>query len=487
MRSDLTRLRHAALALACVAAVAGPALGQGSTPSPRDLEALNYYVGSNDTTAAEAELRRLRAQFPNWQPPTDLSSLRQSQPTAEIDRIYREIASGNLTGARKSIADTQAAFPSWMPPDDMMRLLETSEAQVAFDAAVRANQGRQAVEIARRSPSLLRCDRVNNAWQLAEMQRSLQDTTAAVQTYRGIINSCPSLPEVTATLQKADAVASAAQMTDLFSVARSRFSGNATELAALETRLQAGRGQTPSARPAAPTAPARTTAPVRSAEPSSAPAAPAAPSAAPAPRVATTALRGPAPSTRALPTRGDGRLGRVQAAARSGAYSQCIALSNDPRSADVLYERAWCAYNLDRPLEALAAFRAAERSGLGAEVQRDARFGMALAFLAKQMTEEAARVAAATDLTQQQRVEVETIILDQRGTRAYDEKQYSRSIAYFDAYEELTGTLRRDLAVLRAYAYLNNGDRVTARAQFQELNDQLATQDTRNGLRAASR
>ena len=482
MRSDLTRLRHAALALACVAVVSGPALGQGAAPTARDLEALNYYVGSNDATAAEAELRRLRAQFPQWQPPADLTTLRQTQPTAEIDRIYREMASGNLTGARKSISDTQTAFPSWTPPDDMVRLLETSEAQAAFDAAVRSGDGRQAVDIARRTPSLLRCDRVNNAWQLADMQRLLQDTTAAVQTYRGIINSCPNLPEVTATLQKADAVASAAQMTDLFAVARSRFGGSAAELAALEAQLQSGRGQSPVAAAPAPAAPRTPTVPGVTA-----PARTTAPTAAAPARVATTALRGPAASTRGLPARGDGRLAQVRAAASSGAYSQCIALSNGARSVDVLYERAWCAYNLDRPLEALAGFRAAERGGLGGEVQRDARFGMALAFLAKSMTEEAARVAAATDLTQQQRIEVETIILDQRGTRAYDQKQYSRSIAFFDAYEDLTGTLRRDLAVLRAYAYLNNGDRVTARAQFQELNDQLATPETRNGLRAASR
>ncbi|PZX54472.1 hypothetical protein LX76_02119 [Cereibacter changlensis] len=485
MRSDLTRLRRVAVALACVAAVSGPALGQGAAPSPRDLEALNYYVGSNDTTAAEAELRRLRAQFPGWQPPADLSRLRQTQPTAEIDRIYREIASGNLTGARKTITDTQAAFPSWTPPDEMTRLLETSEAQAAFDNAVRSGNSQQAVEIARRSPQLLRCDRVNNAWQLAEMQQSVQDTTAAVQTYRGIINSCPGLPEVTATLQKADAVASAAQMADLFAVARGRFAGSAAELVVLETRLQAGRGQTPTATaPAA--APARTATAPRPAEPQAAPA-PRAPAAQAPARVATTPLRGVAPSGRSLPARGDGRLRQVQAAAAAGANAQCIALSNGARSLDVLYERSWCAYNLDRPLEALAGFRAAERGGLGAEVQRDARFGMTLSFLAQNMTEEAARVAAATDLTQQQRIEVETIILDQRGTRAYEMKQYSRAIAFFDAYEQLTGTLRRDLAILRAYAYLNDGDRVTARQQFQLLNDQLATSETRNGLRAASR
>lgn len=101
------------------------------------------------------------------------------------------------------------------------------------------------------------------------------------------------------------------------------------------------------------------------------------------------------------------------------------------------------------------------------------------------MTEEAARLAAATDLTFQQRREVEAIILDQRGVRAYQLKEYRRAIAFLTAYEDLTGGLRRDLAIMRGYAYLNLGKRTEAKRIFTELNNQLATPETRAGLNAS--
>ncbi|MCB1407969.1 MAG: hypothetical protein KDK01_17370, partial [Rhodobacteraceae bacterium] len=90
-------------------------------------------------------------------------------------------------------------------------------------------------------------------------------------------------------------------------------------------------------------------------------------------------------------------------------------------------------------------------AGLGGDVPRDTRFGMMLAYLAMNMTEEAARLAAATNLTQTQRVEVETVILDQRGVRAYHSGDFGQSIAYLTALEQMSGSLRRDLAMLRAY------------------------------------
>ncbi|MCE6960483.1 hypothetical protein LAZ40_15770 [Cereibacter sphaeroides] len=451
MRADLTLLRRAALVLALV----GPAFGQGAAPLPQDLEALNYYVSSGDTAAAEAELRRLRAQFPEWEVPSDLTTLGQRSPAEEIDRIYRLIADGELAEARRTMEETTRIFPGWVPPAEMVQLLDTAEAQAAFDSAAASGDAALAVEIARRSPQILRCDRVNNAWRLAEMQVALGQTAAAVQSYRGVITSCTGLPEISATLEKADAVASDAELADLFRLASGQLPGAGPALKALETRLRSGRGAAPAVATDLP--------------------------AAGRPRTAGTAAAAASPRVG-----GGSGSSAVRAAAARGDWTRCAALTAGATSAEVLYERAWCVYNLDRPLEALWAFEPAASGRLGGQVARDARFGKALAFLALQMTEEAARIAAATDLTDQQRVEVEAIILDQRGVRSYRLKEYRRAIAYFDAYEDLTGGLRRDLALLRAYAWLNIGKRAEAKRLFTELNDQLATPETRAGL-AASR
>ncbi|WP_145103587.1 hypothetical protein [Cereibacter sediminicola] len=470
MRSDMMSLRRLTLVLLVAG---GAALAQAASPTSQDLEALNYYVSSGDTRAAEAELRRLRAQFPDWAVPSDLSTLgAQRSPASEIDRIYRQIAAGELTDARSTMDETSRNFPGWSPPADMVRLLETAEAQVAFDAAADAGNAALAVEIARRMPAILRCDRVNNVWRLAELQAAAGQTSAAVQSYRGVIGSCSGPAEITSTLEKAEAVASDAELADLFRLANSQLPNSGPALRALESRLRAGRGQAVADGSSAPAGGASTTA------------------TGPGQRAASEAGLPQAGQPRgaavAAVARGGGAgLTAVRAAAQQGDWRRCTGLTTGATSAEMLYERAWCVYNLERPLEALAAFEPAAVGRLGAQVARDARFGKALAFLALQMTEEAARLAAATDLTDQQRREVEAIILDQRGVRAYRLREYRRAIAFFDAYEELTGGLRRDLAVLRGYAWLNIGKRTEAKRIFTELNNQLATPETRAGLNAS--
>ncbi|MBI1217581.1 MAG: hypothetical protein GC186_03445 [Rhodobacteraceae bacterium] len=462
-----------ALALICSVGAVTPGYAD-SVPGPQDLQALTYYLDHNDSAAAQAELRRLRAAFPDWQVPSDLSTLKQSQPTTEVDDIYRLIARHDLTGAQAALAKTQQKYPSWTPPDDLTRLLATAEAQQAFDKAVTDGAAQTAIAIAHNNQPLLQCDRVNNAWELADMYKSVNDSGAAVQTYRAVVGACTDIAQITATLQKADSVATPAQMTDLFDLARKRFAGDAPGLTTLQGQLAAGHGGT-----AVAATPPKATTPA-------AKVATAAPPVAPAPATApVAAMPRPATPRQAIAAHGDGRLVQVRAAAKQGDWASCIYLSNGPRSLDILYERGWCAFNLDRPMEALAAFRQADRGGLGGTIQRDARFGMALSFLKMNMTEEAARIAAVTELTLDQRTQVESTILDQRGTRAYNLGEYPQAIAYFNGLEKLSG-LRRDLAILRAYAYLNSGNRLEAYRQFTTLNDQLVTPETRAGLRASS-
>lgn len=460
-----------------------PALAQA--PAAEDLRALLYYLDHDDQRSVQAEMRRLRAQFPGWTPPGDLEQLRaQSQPpaaAADVSGIWARIERGDHSGARALIDQTRQSVPGWSPDAEMLRVLDLNESQQAFDAAVARGDHAAAIAAARRSPGLMRCDRINNAWQLAEIYHAAGQTDTAVATYRGVLGSCTRPAEVVPTLEKANEIASLEQLTALFQTARTTAPGNARTLDPLEARLRAGRGApatTPTATTAAPvaSAPAAPSAPAPSAP--SAPVATAAPTGAPAP-VPATALG-------SLGLRGDARVARVRALKEAGDWGNCLAQSASPRSLELLYERAWCAYNFDRAGEAMAAFAAVARNGggLGGNVSRDANFGLILAYLAHNMTEDAARVAAATNLERGQRVEVETIILDQRGVRAYHLREYEQSIAYFDALESLAGTLRRDLAMLRAYANMNLRNIDAAREQFTRLHNQLATSETRDALQA---
>ncbi len=460
------------LGLCALALSLGAGAAFAQTAGPDDLRALRYYLQQNDQPAVQAELRRLRAAFPDWRPPSDLNQIMAPEATATVDEaaIWRQIERRDYGAAREAIAQARQRVSGWTPPADMLRVLETNEAQDSFTAAVGARDATQAISIARRAPQLMSCERINNAWLLADMYVLAGQKAAAISTYRNTVQSCPGFTQQQPTLEKSSAVASSAELRQLFDVARGVNSSAKSQLDQLEARLLGGApATTPAAAPAAApsqTAPAPQTAPR--------------PAVVQAPPVSTP-VRG------ALPLSGDGRIGEVRRLKEQEQFARCLAASQSPRSLDVLYERSWCAYSHERPTEALVGFQAAAQAGdaLGPNVRRDAHFGLALSYLSMNMTEQGAQVAAQVRLNETQHREVESMVLDQRGVRAYRAGDYRQAIGYFDAYEQIAGSLRRDLAILRAYAYLNSGQRPAARSEFERLHSQLATAETRQGLNAA--
>lgn len=473
----------------------GAAAFAQAAPTNEDLRALRFYTENKDTAAVDAEVRRLKQEFPGWQPPTDLSSLAPSQPTTEVADIYARLARGDIEGVRRVMQATKARYPSWVPPADLTRQFELVEAQDSFDRAVNARNTEEALRIGKRVPALFRCDRINNAWNLAALQTASGNPARALAAYSQTVRTCTTIPDIVATIEKAEAVTTDAQLTGLIDVAKQRFPAHSATFNALNQRLLVGRGSvsaTAQVTAVAPVVAPAVVAPVK---------APTQPAAKPAARTVVVAPAQPqqvVPQQQvleqsagsnsplsSLPRTGDSRLNQARAAKDSNRFGDCLALSARPGSMDLAYERAWCAYNLDRSLEAIAYFSAASQAGLGGTVSRDARFGLILSMLKRNMTESAADIASRTELTDKQRYEVEVIILDQRGITAYNSKQYAAAIEYFNALEQRQGSLRRDLALLRGYAYLNMGERTRAREQFQVLHNALATKETAAALSAS--
>lgn len=481
------RLATASLVAALLAApaaekvaaqAAAPVAGQGAArlaPGEADLQALLYYRRQGDEAASAAELRRLRRQFPEWTPPENPDALAPAGPGAAVDAIFRRIAEGDAAGARSGLAQTAARFAEWTPPPEMIRLLETLEAQIAFDAAIAARDLGEARTLAADNPDLRRCDRVNNVWRLADLQAKAGERAATLASHRGVVTACDDFTLVAASLEKSAASATAGDLEALFALAGPRFPDRTTELAALRTRLLAGMGAPTRTAPGARAAAATDIAADAAAQPG---------------RAATVARRADGPARKAsaggLRRSGDPRIAKARAAAAREDWAACLAASVDPRSMDLLYQRGWCAYGHDRPLEALAAFRAAAAGGLDAAATRDAGFGMALAFLAEGMTDAAAEIAASVDLAPVQRRQVESGILDQRAVQAYEAGSYRSAIAFLDELERVQGGLRMDLSMLRSYAYLNLGDRRAALAQFSRLHQTMASDRTRAAMRAAA-
>lgn len=471
-------VRNAAV-ISVVASFIGSASIAQPTPTQEDLRALIYYVQNQNEASIAAELKRLQTKFPNWAPPEDLTTL-QVQSGPDVASIYRMIEARNISGAKEAIAATQAGNTGWTPPDDLLRALQEAEVQIDFDAALQRRDIQSLAALAQSNPQFVSCERINNPWRISEAYAEVGDRESAIAILRDLVSRCSDMRLVVASIEKTRAIATDEALISTIDVARSRFPNDVRAFDALQARLT-GRPVGGAATPAVSQAEARTPA-----EPSKSEDAPSVPPLTAITEVASVPTSASTPALTRLPARGDGRIGRARSAKNGGDFVGCAAASARPKSLDIAYERAWCVYNLDRALEALALFSAvASKSGLPADVRRDARFGMALSYLKKGMSEEASRLALSTEFLPEQRKDVESAILDQRGVQAYAAQQYVRAIAFFDAYEELNGTLRRDLAIMRAYSFLRSGNRDKANKLFAQIDNQLSTEESRRGLQAS--
>nr|WP_250157295.1 cellulose synthase [Tianweitania aestuarii] len=115
--------------------------------------------------------------------------------------------------------------------------------------------------------------------------------------------------------------------------------------------------------------------------------------------------------------------------------------------------RAWCLSEMNRPLEAAATFEQAIRTGNDA-VRREAAYGQSLAYLSRNMVDDAALSAskAAQDPKRSHQLEVD--ILTQRALGFYEQKRYNEALLALDQRSRIA-TERVDLMAIRGYAYLN--------------------------------
>lgn len=115
--------------------------------------------------------------------------------------------------------------------------------------------------------------------------------------------------------------------------------------------------------------------------------------------------------------------------------------------------RGWCLMELNRPMEAAAAFEIGLRSDQQ-KAREDAAYGQSLAYLRLGLSSDAAVAAAKAPQNRQRALELQTAILTNRATNAFDTKRYREAILYLDQLGQIQPE-RMDLMVLRGYAYLN--------------------------------
>ncbi|MET3854265.1 hypothetical protein ABIE40_001354 [Rhizobium sp. OAE497] len=115
--------------------------------------------------------------------------------------------------------------------------------------------------------------------------------------------------------------------------------------------------------------------------------------------------------------------------------------------------RGWCLMDLNRPMEAIAAFETALKSP-ARQNREDAAYGQSLAYLRAGLSNNAAVSATRAPQNRQRAAELQVAILADRALSAYGAKRYRETLIYLDQRAQLKQETI-DLMVLRGYCYLN--------------------------------
>lgn len=195
----------------------------GSQPQV-DESALRYFASQGDTRRVNAEIARLRALYPNWTPPSDLSQLSAggagAPPDPIIERLWNLYREDRIAEVRAAIAERQAADSNWKPPEELVTALETVEARRRLVNASDSGQWQTVLSVATESPSLLTCTNVDVLWRVAEAFARTDQPTRTRDVYTYLLMNCANPAERLATLQKALTLLPEQQVTDLLQFER---------------------------------------------------------------------------------------------------------------------------------------------------------------------------------------------------------------------------------------------------------------------------
>lgn len=184
-----------------------------------DESALRYFARQGDTRRLNAEIARLRALYPGWQPPANPAApIDYSDP--ELDRMWEVFSEQDYAQVRAMIAARQQREPSWDPPVALTDLLDQAEAQIRLRNASDSGQWRAVIDIAADTPALLTCGYVDTLWRLAEAFAETDNSERALDVYTYILGNCTDEGERQATVQKAADTLSPEAVEELYSYER---------------------------------------------------------------------------------------------------------------------------------------------------------------------------------------------------------------------------------------------------------------------------
>ncbi|KRD96346.1 hypothetical protein ASE63_11675 [Bosea sp. Root381] len=179
-----------------------PPAGQPAPAPPVvDESALRYFAQQGDTRRLEAEMARLRALYPEWKPPADLTGT-VARVDPELERMWKLFGESKLGELRAAIAQRSAGDPNWQPPADLVQQLDQAEARQRLVNASNAKQWEQVIRIGTDTPALLTCANVDSLWRVAEAFVQTKRPDRARDAYSYVLTNCTDPADRLATMQK---------------------------------------------------------------------------------------------------------------------------------------------------------------------------------------------------------------------------------------------------------------------------------------------
>lgn len=172
-----------------------PGSGPAAAPGAMDDSALRYYARIGDVERLEAEIARLRALDPSWEPPKDLFTPQAATPGVDESPFWALLSAGKFAEARAAIAEQRRQSPSWQPSAKLLQELDVAEGANRLRGASDTKRWQDVIDAAAAQPEAVACNRLDNAWRLAEAYAELKQTDRAFDRYKTIVSQCPKAKE----------------------------------------------------------------------------------------------------------------------------------------------------------------------------------------------------------------------------------------------------------------------------------------------------
>ena len=182
-------------------AFARPATDASADPVVRvDESALRYYASQHAQGRVEAEIRRLRALYPGWEPPVDLY---RPNGGGEDQALWDLYGRDRIDDLKLEIDRRMARQPGWRPSAEMVEKLRRKELRLELVGASERGDWAGVARLAEREPMLVDGGDLDVVWRVAEASAKTGAAPRALDLYRLALSSAQGSEERLATAQKA--------------------------------------------------------------------------------------------------------------------------------------------------------------------------------------------------------------------------------------------------------------------------------------------